>query len=195
MGNLITLEEYKLDQGLNKADKDEQLSILISQVSDIIKKYLNMNLVPSGTEVTEIINLDYDSDTIFLDNYPVANIVSFTALDLYGVDSTVRLPVPTSTYILDGENGKLLRTAGYWPRGKGILTVTYTVGGPATEEEVSPALKRAAIDLVKYYEKTEYVDSKSIRGTTINNSTGTGNANSPSTNFPPHIQRILDMYR
>lgn len=195
MTNLITLEEYKTDQNLTKADQDAVLEQLITQVSAIINAYIGKSFVAGGTEVNEIISLDYDSDVIFLDNYPVESIVSLESFGpLYPYDSTVRFPVPDTVYILDKEDGRLIRTSGVWNKGQGVISVTYIVGGASDVTEVPAELKRVTIDLVKYYKHEEYKDSKSLKGATINNNTGSGNSNSPSTNFPPHIQRILDLY-
>lgn len=196
MADLITLDEFKTDQGLTKGDQDAVYEQLITQVSAIIQAYIGKKFLNGGTVVNEIISLDYDSDVIFLDNYPVESITSLEAFGtVYPYDSTVRLPVPESLYILDKANGKLLRTSGYWPTGKGVIDVTYVMGGASDVTGVPPELKRVAIDLVKYYKQEEYKDSKSLKGATINNNTGSGNSNNPSTNFPPHIQRILDLYK
>lgn len=195
MTNLITLEEYKVDQGITKADEDERLSQLISQVSTIIQDYLKKKfIVDDGSGpvvVTETISLDYDSDTVFLDNYPIGEILEFTVVEQgYPYDSTVRLPVAASEYIVDYEDGKLLRTTGYWRKGRAAIQITYTLKPLASVDMIPMALKRVAIDLVKYYRKEEYKESKSLNGASINNNNG-----AVAKDFPPHIQKVLDLYR
>lgn len=197
MGNLITLDEFKLDKGLTKSDEDARLEQIISQVSEIIQTYISKDYSLAGSEVTEIIDLCYDSDVIFLENYPIDSIVEITTLTPHLYDSTVFWPLEDAEYILDGPNGKLYRTKGIWPQGRGVLKVTYKLAGDASAgaDNVPATIRRAAIDLVAYYRYEEYKDSKSTKGSTINNSTGSGNKNVSDTSFPPHIQRVLDLYR
>jgi len=197
MANLITLEEYKAAKNMTKPDMDEVLQILITNTSAIIQAYIGRNLFNSGEPIEEYINLDYDTRNIYLDQYPVNEIISIDVYDnrpLY--DSTVHFPIYPSSYILSPKEGMLMRTGGgpgdcYWPQAP--IKVVYTAGA-IDDKGIPPELKQATIDLVTYYHKEEYKDSKSIRGATTNNNTGSGNSNSPSTNFPPHIQRVLDLF-
>jgi hypothetical protein len=194
--DLITLQEYKTAKAMStKTDQDAQLSHLISVASDLIQTYLNRNFISTGDEV-DYFSLDYDTDVLYLDKYPVSELVSINEIDPQLNDSTIHFPVDQSTYILDPQYGKLIRTnRRFWPQGFGAVVVTYRTV-ESTAENVPPAIKQAVIDLVTYYHKEEYKDSRTIMGTTVNNNTGTGtNANSPNTSFPPHIQRVLDLYK
>jgi hypothetical protein len=68
------------------------------------------------------------------------------------------------------------------------LEVTYTAG--YTNDTFPEDLKLALMDLVTYYEETESKPTKSMLGGTLDNPLPYL-ANS----FPPHIRRILDLYR
>jgi hypothetical protein len=118
-------------------------------------------------------------------------------LNPYGYDSTVHFPVPTSTFYLDSEQGKLFRTGGgYWPQGPGAVIVTYRAGYPGGNLTIPADLRQATMDLVTYYFKEEYKPSMQTRGATITNAVGGNSRGSDlSTKFPPHIQRILDLYK
>jgi len=194
MANLITLDEYKTAKGLQKNDQDGVIETLITNASAIIQTYIGRQLFNNGEPIDEIIGLDYDTNVVFLDQYPVREILSLEALDNSYYDSTVHFPIAPSSYLLDSKEGKLIRTGrnAYWPQGPNAIKVTYTAGS-LDENGVPPELKQATIDLVTYYMKEEWKDSKSTRGATINNNTGTGNSNT-GTNFPPHIQRVLDLF-
>lgn len=192
---LITLEEYKTLNKITKTEEDEVLQMLIDNVSAIIQSYIGRPLWNTGELLEEVIDIDYETDSIYLDQYPVNELVSVTQIDPSYADSSVHFPVALSTIVLDRKNGKLIRTGhkNTWPQGRGAVIVQYEAG--PMFNTVPLELKQAASDLVKYYKNEEYKDSKSMRGATINNNTGSGNSNSPSTNFPPHIQRVLDLYK
>lgn len=207
MQDLITLEEYKLSRGIGKQDQDQQIALFIKSASDIIQTYLGTDFLTDDTApVTEVISNDYETDVIYLDHYPIQEVTSVQELNTYLWDSTVHFPVPANNYVVDKLNGKLIRlNKTYWGRGPGAVIVTYTK--PAKVEidfdniehpsdVVPPAIKQATIDLVTYYLKGEYTDVKQLRGAVINN-TGGGYSSrfNPPTQFPAHIQRILDMYK
>jgi hypothetical protein len=196
MIDLITLDEYKLAKGLSKNDQDDRLNMLIRNASSIIQAYLGRSFSDEDEDITEVFSLDYDARILYLDKYPVSDIVSITEIDPYGYDSSVHWPVPSATYFLDASLGRLIRTdGGYWPQGAGAVVVTYRAGYPVGIENVPAELKQATIDLVSYYKDEEYKPSKQTRGATITNAVGTGRSGDLSTAFPPHIQRILDLYK
>jgi len=195
--NLITLQEYKSYYGLNKPDNDGKLNQLISSVSALIQTYTGRQY-DDGTMVTETISLDYDTDTIFLSHYPVQQITSISETARYTTDSTVHVPlVYESDFILNKADGTLLRqyrVGGFanWPVSPGIITVSYVTGNATdtgTPADVPADLKLAAIMLVNYYEKDQFVQAKSIAGTSQTNTMVQGE------DFPKHIQVLLDRYR
>jgi hypothetical protein len=198
MVDLITLDEYKSARGLNNAKDDPILQALITDVSDIIEIYLDRKITQSGP-IEEVISLDYDTPDIYLENYPIMGPVTVTGIDPSYYDSTVHFPIQETTYIVDYAKGRLIRIGGKcprWPQGQNAITVNYTAGANNPQDvEVPAALKRAAMDLVTYYKDEEYKPSKSMMGTSTTNAVvGTGSTGY-STKFPPHIQRVLDLFK
>lgn len=192
MENLISLEEYKLAKGLSKSEHDDQLNMLIRNVSSIIQTYLGRNFSDTGEIHSEVLSLDYDTQTLYLEKYPVSEIISITEADPYGYDSSVHFPVSSSNYFLDMKYGKLIRVGSYWSKGPGAIIVTYRV---PEITEIPPDLKQATIDLITYYRDEEWKPSKQTRGATITNAVGGSRGTSYTTEFPAHIQRVLDLYR
>lgn len=196
MEDLITIDEYKTAKGLSKHDEDDRISWFITSASSIIQAYLERDFADTGNNITEVFSLDYDASILYLDKYPVSELVSVTEIDPYGYDSSVHWPVPTSSYYLDAAQGRLFRTGGgYWPQGPGAITVVYKAGYSGGTSVVPPDLKQATIDLVTYYRDEEWKPSKQTRGATITNPIGYSRGGEISTAFPPHIQRVLDLYK
>lgn len=193
--DLITLQEFKDFNGIKKPDDDDKHSMLISMVSALIQTYLGLDF-EGGKSVTETISLDYDTDVIYLDNYPISSITSVSESSRYTWDSSVHVPlVYASDFILDAEEGKLIRRytpGGFasWPVSPGIVTVSYVTGssGGLGSTEVPSALKLATIELVNYYKNEEFRQSKTIQGSSIVNTLAQDG------DFPKHIQVILDRY-
>ena len=198
MENLISLDEYKLAKSLSKTDEDDKIAWYIASASSIIQTYLGRTFSDTGNDITQIFNLDYDASVLYLDKYPITELVSITTIDPYGYDSTVHWPAPTSDYYVDLEGGRIYRTGStpYWPQGPAAVIVTYKAGYTGGIDAIPQDLKQAAIDLVGYYIKEEYKPSMQTRGATLTNAVAAPRGNTDfSDKFPPHIQRILDMYK
>lgn len=194
MINLISLDEYKTAKDIRKDDKDEVISQLITDVSALIQNYINYKFYDSEETHTQVFDLDYDATELYLDDFPVNDITSITEINPYYYDSTIHFPVPETIYREDLKQGRLIRLNGTWPQGYSAVEVTYTVGSALDPATIPPDLKRATIDMVNYYMAEEWKDSKQMRGASLNNNTGSGNTNTSTTDFPPHIQRVLDLY-
>jgi len=193
--DLITLQEYKDYHGLKKPDEDSKLTMLISSVSALIQTYIGRDY-EGGKTVTEVLTVDYDTDTLYLQNYPVDSILEISETSRYTVDSTVHVPLSYGAdYILAQADGALIRQRvpgglASWPMSPGLVTVTYLTGSAGGFETTVPAdLKLATIELVTYYSKEEYRQSKTIQGTSQVNTLAQGE------DFPKHIQVLLDRYR
>jgi hypothetical protein len=195
---LVTLEEYKAFVGATANPKDDaRISLLIASVSSLIQAYLGLDFT-GGKSVTEVISLDYNTDKIFLKNYPVSAPVTVTETDRYTWDSSIHVPLAyAGDYVLDAENGMLTRIAtpgGFanWPISPGVITVTYTTAskwGGFGAPTVPADLKLAAIELINYYKNDEFRQNKTTQGTSLENTLAQG------TDFPKHIQVILDRYK
>lgn len=198
--NLITLEEYKMYQNLgpNPAD-DIKDSFLINSVSALIQTYIGKNISTGGKFYTEIISLDYETNMIFLKHYPVQDVSIISESARYTWDSTVHVPlVYESDFTIDNEEGIIFRSyrvGGFasWPISPGTVTISYTTGASEDDwdgiDSVPFDLKLACINLVNYYKDEEYRQSKSAGGSSITNTLAQG------TDFPQHIQVILDRYK
>jgi hypothetical protein len=186
--DLITLAEYKAYQKTTKTDDDVKINLLIGMASNFIKTYLGSSLVDNYDDpITEVINLDYDTSVLYTAQYPIREIISITEYDSSHYDSTIHLPLdPTSDFILsndtiirrrDGRNFSWYRCGG-----NSVIEIVYTAG----YETVPNDLKLATILLVEYYLKENYIQNRTIMGTSITNVVSGG--------LPPYIATILDMY-
>lgn len=193
MANLITLEDYKLSQGLTDLKNDSRYEALITSVSQLVKTYCAATFVDYyAVDTTEYFNVDWESNVVQLRESPVISITSVEERSSYGADY-VLLTEAAFEYYLDPNTDSLLRTntTGYneWPLGPGAVKVVYKGGYLTIPED----LKLAVIDLVKYYFKEEYKERRTLAGASI--------ANSPTSTqwrnvgFPDHIKRVLDLYK
>lgn len=190
MANLITLSEYKTAKGIVKTDQDAIIEGLITTCSAIVTKTIEKNFYAAATTVTEVIDVDFESDVIYLINFPINSVTTVTAIDPTYPDSTVYFPVNLSTqYVVNLDYGSISRVDGeYWPMGRAAVTVVYTVG--TNPVSVPAELKQVTIDIVTYYLKEEWKENRSMMGASMRNEP----IYQSSTKFPPHIQRILDLY-
>lgn len=190
MTNLITLAEYKTAKGIVKTDQDAIIEGLITTSSAIVVKTIEKSFYSAATTITEVIDVDFESDALYLNNFPINSVTTVTAIDPTYPDSTVYFPVNSSTqYIVNLEHGAIYRVDGeYWPMGRAAVTVNYSVG--TTNVTIPAELKQVTIDIVTYYLKEEWKESRNMMNASMRNEPIYG----ASTKFPPHIQRILDLY-
>ncbi len=187
MTDLITLEDYKTYKGMAKTDQDGKITFLISSVSALIKAYCGQSLIDNWDEpLVEDITLPYDTNQLYLNAYPIREIVSVEeAFGGYmgGLDSTIHIPVIFNTgYGFSIGSGKLTRVGGNWSR---TVRVTYKAGYETVPEQI----KLAAIELVSYYFNEEWKPSRSMQGTSL-----AGPA-PESGGIPKHILPMLDTYK
>ena len=190
MTNLITLAEYKAAKGIVKTDQDAILEGLITTSSAIVTKIIEKSFYAAATTVTEVHDIDYDSEVLFLDNFPINSVASVTAIDPEYHDSTIYFPVTADTqYVVNLSMGTITRVDGeYWPQGPAAVTAVYSVG--TAPVAIPQELKQVTIDIVTYYFKEEWKETRSMMGASMRNEP----LYQSSTKFPPHIQRILDLY-
>lgn len=187
--DIITLQEYKSYQGLKNPDNDPKITFLVSAVSNLIKAYTGLHFGDGVTPITDTYSFDYDTNSIYLNTYPVASVQSVTILgstNIYPYDSTVHWPytVGTDYYLSDGILNKI---SGYWPQSPATIQVTY-MGGFASDE-IPQDLQLAAIQLIEYYVQEGYKTTRQISGTSVVNQT------TKDPVLPPHIRAILDSYK
>ena len=193
MANLITLDEYKLSQGLNDLKNDDRLEILITSVSQLVKTYCANSFVDYVTEdKIEFFNVDWESNIIQLTECPVISVTSVEERYNYGADY-VAITEADSEFYLDLSSDSIYRTttSGYidWAIGPGSVKVLYKAGYVTVPED----LKLAIIDLITYYWKSEYKENRHIMSATISNVVTSSRWR--NIGFPDHIARVLELYK
>lgn len=196
MSDLITLQEYKDFVGKTKADDDAQLNVIIPAVSNIIKAYLG-NTAPDDptTPIEEYVYLDYETDKIFTKYWPIRELISVEESNRYTWDSSIHVPLTANSdyYLI---NDAIVRVPGgttsfsTWPMAPGVVKITYTAGevdglGAGVIDE---AIKLAAIELTTYYLKKEYIQNRSMMGSSLQTYVDTQG-------MPSHIRRLLDEFK
>lgn len=185
MTDIITLTDYKTFKNLTKDTEDTRLTIIISAVNNLIKAYLNRPIGSVDENIVEYVNLDYGTNVIFPENWPISEVVSITEIPYgYTYDSTVHFPLNYNTEYTVGKD-RIYKTNGHWRQGPQAVRLEYKAGF----EFIPSDLRLAALELVDYYHKNEYMQSRVAGNTTITNVV-TGNAE-----LPPHVRVILDNYK
>ena len=194
MANLITVEEYKESEGIEKPKDDLRLNYLIPSVSQLVKTYCGNSFVDYySTNKIDTINIDWDTHIVQLTESPVNTIVSVEERDTYE-DSYNTLTTTAHEYYLDTATDSVIRTTGgssykNWRRGPGAVRVTYTAGYSTLPLD----LRLAVFDLITYYLKDEHKERRSIAGASMQNQASTSQRNNVA--FPDHIKRVLDLYK
>lgn len=194
MTNLVTLQEYKEQQGLSSTKEDVRIDSLITSISQLVKTYCGTSLIDHyTTDKVELFSPTRRTSFIQLSETPIVSITSVEERDSYE-QSYKTLTTTAYEYFLDETTDMLFRTTagsqyGYWPTGPGAIRVTYKAGYEYTPED----LKLAVFDLITYYLKDEHKARRTLSGATVENSnTSTQNMN---VGFPDHIKRVLDLYK
>lgn len=194
MANLVTLQEYKEQQGLSSTKDDVRIDSLITSISKLVKTYCGSSIIDYySTDKVETFTLSRRTSYIQLSDSPVVSITSVEERDSY--DSAYKtLTEANYEYYFDDLGETLHRTTpghtqAYWPVGPGAVKVTYKAGFESTPED----LKLAIYDLITYYLKDEHKQRRTLSGATMENQ-GTTSQNG-NVGFPDHIKRILDLYK
>lgn len=192
---LITLDCYKDYKGINSSTKDGRFQNLILQVSALIESYCNRNFIYYSSN-NKVEQFDAKTNKVFLNVFPVISVSSVTTSTDGGLtQTTLTENSPTKDgYYVDIENGTVmtqndnLNFLTSYDTAYRSLEVTYNAG--YTVETLPADLKLAVQDLVHYYDSNEKQPTQSLLGATVDNA-----APYIANSFPPHIRRILDLYR
>jgi hypothetical protein len=190
--DLITIDEYKLSQGLTDLKNDDRYQSLITAISQLVKTYCAADFVDwFATPLTEVFNINFETDFVQLRESPVVAITSVSSRESFTGDYTVL--TADEGYYLDLRTDTIYRMSGDfqvdWPMGPGAVKVVYTGGYQSVPED----LKLAVIDTVKYYFKEEYKERRTLAGASMSNSTTSTQWR--NVGFPDHIKRVLDFYK
>jgi hypothetical protein len=194
MTNLVTLSEYKLQQGISSSKEDERTDSLITSVSQLVKTYCGNSFIDYYTNpYIEEFTLSYNTYALQLTESPIVNVSCVEIRDNYS-SKYVMLDEMKQDYYVDHLTDSVMRThtgSGfkYWPTGAGSVKVTYRAGFEACPED----LKLAVYDIITYYLKDEHKVRRSLSGATTENQGSSSQWANPG--FPDHIKRILDLYK
>ena len=198
MANLLTLDEFKLLEGINSTQNDDKFEQLLTGVSTLVRNYTGQTFDTyiGSPGKTELFDIQWDSHAVQLEETPV--------IEITGVFERKTQGEAYTELFRDGTNGKyewyfdpltesVIRTheSGHYrtfPFGVGSVKVTYTAGYTSIPED----LKLAVADIVTYYHKQEYKQQQTIGSTTREGAVATIRNDS---GFPDHIRRVLDLYR
>ena len=199
MANLITLDDYKILEGINSTTSDEKFEYLITAVSKLVRNYTGQEFdaYAASPGKTELFDVQWNTYVVQLAETPVINILnvyeratqseSYTELFANGTNSQYEwyFDPMTETVFRTYEDGSYRD----WSKGVGSVKVIYTCGYTSIPYD----LKLAVADLITYYHKDEYKERQSI-GSASREGVGTSAVrNDPG--FPDHIRRVLDLYR
>jgi hypothetical protein len=188
---LVTLDEYKVAEGIAGTSKDDQLDPLIASVSQLVKTYCGNSFVDYiTTNRIDTFNIDWTTHRVSLEECPVISIVSVEERTSYGSPYNT-LTTDNFEYYLDPRTDCIFKTNSSgrpvnWAKGIGSVRVTYNAGYDPLPED----LRLAVYDLINYYFHDEHNPRKTLSSATIENQ-GTGSGKG----FPDHIKRVLDLYK
>ena len=201
MADLISLDDYKVLEGVNSTQYDEKFETLITSVSQLVRTYCNNQFDAYATSpgVTQLFDIQWDTYVVQLKHSPVISITNVYERTSQGAAYTELLadgngsPAQYSWY-LDSISDSIFRTqesGAYknWPRGVGAVKITYLAGYTSLPED----LKLAVADTITYYHKDEWKERQTIGSATREGAGSSAIRNDPG--FPDHIRRVLDMYR
>lgn len=180
----ITLEEYKNYAEITSTNEDRKLINLIENSTDFIKVYCGLDF----TQNTYTEELDLEGRYVFLSQLPV---VSVTSVKYYDDTGTLSDAVDAAEYRIFKEEGMLsvsydLYALIYYSKyTEKQVQVVYQAG----YSTIPNSIKQATMDLVKYYQKSEYLPVMSANVRTIDYDV------MHSVSLPPHIRRMLSIYR
>jgi hypothetical protein len=188
MADLITLEEYKEQEGITSPKDDLRLNRIIPSVSQLVKTYCGNSILDFySTNKVETFNIEYGTNLIQLTESPLNTVISVEERG-NPTESYVILDDTTDFYV-DTTTDSIMLHSRNFKKGYGAVKVTYTAGYPECPED----LKLAVYDLVTYYLKDEHKERKTLGGATVQNQASTTQRNNVA--FPDHIKRVLDLYK
>jgi hypothetical protein len=190
MANLITIDEFKTYKGINSEDDDPIISLLIGSVSSFFKEYTDRTLIDYAhkDKVEYFDALTYPE--MYPKEFPLRSVTSLEVSSDGGVTYTTL--VENTDYFVDTQADILINNTGNVGFTTGTIThksgkLTYQGGYDKTPQD----LKLAAMDLIEYFRKGEHANSMSMQSSTVTNPV----FELPGSYLPPHIKRVLDLYR
>lgn len=191
---IITLDDYKLFEGITSTKNDDQLEALLDSSSALIETYCNTKFTQyaEAPGAEEIFDIQWDTHVVQLKYSPVISVILVLERSAQNQAYT---PLSLNTYdwYLDRVTDSIFRTNpdgsyALWPKGVGSVAVNYTAGYTSAPEDI----KLALVDLVTYYFKDEHRVNRSLGSASTQNQV---TSSIRDAGFPDHIKRVLDLYR
>jgi hypothetical protein len=188
--NLVSIDEYKEHEGISSSKEEARLESIVPSVSQLVKTYCASSFIDYfSTNKTEVLNIEYPTQYIYPIEVPVNTIVSVEESTDAGINYSV---LDSTAYFLDKSTDAVIRIvsgkAAPWAEGPGAVRITYTAG----YSSVPADLRLAVYDLITYYLRDEHKERKTLAGASIQNE---GVQSRYAVQFPPHIKRVLDLYK
>lgn len=181
--NLITRQEYKQYMGINSANQDGEIDVLIPKVSEFAKTYCKRTFIDYANDpYVEVVDGGYQN--IFLRETPVLSIASVSVSTDYG--QTYTKINKFIDWVQQGDSIRTLNPQGVFQSLIQGYKITYFGGYESVPED----LKLAVMDLLTYYKDNE----AAVKSTKAAGTNTTQIEYIQSSSLPAHIRRILDLY-
>lgn len=197
MTDLVSLSDYKEYKNITSSTRDGKFQAIITQASALVENYCARKFVDyaSSPGVTEW--FDAKTEIVQLKHFPLVQVNSvYTSIDGGITQTALTQDDPSyAGFFVDLENAQVrTQTTGTkfltsYNTPYRSLEINY-FAGYEDRDALPEDLKLAIMDIVTYYEDQENKPTQTLMGATVENALPY-NANS----FPPHIRRILDLYR
>jgi hypothetical protein len=194
--DLIELDEYKEYKQINSATRDGKIQTIITQVSALVENYCARTFLDYASSPGFTEWFDSNTEIVTLTQFPLIGVNSVNTSIDGGITQTAMTENSTDYdgYYVDLENaqvrtqkmGNKFLAKNYYNTPYRSLEINYYAGYTSLPQD----LRLAVMDLIAYYEDQENKPTQTLLGATIENALPY-TANS----FPPHIRRILDLYR
>jgi uncharacterized phiE125 gp8 family phage protein len=139
---LLTLEELKTHLGITDTSQDDMLQDIVDAIDPLFKGYLGRDI-----ELTTYTSELYDgpgTNLLVLNQAPIVSVTSVLVFDTEyeAVTLEERTEGTDGYYIKDADNAILYRWTP-WPRGRGMIEVTYSAGYETIPADITLAAKIA----------------------------------------------------
>jgi hypothetical protein len=200
MTDLVTLQEYKDFKNITSDTQDSEIQEIITTVSAFVERYCDRVFIDNASAPGVVEFWDGNTSAVQLKQFPVISVDYVGVSDDGGVTYTqlVENSSGKDGYFVDDENDELVwvltqiagdRFIAAYDTPYKSLQIRY-LAGYSTVNSIPADLKLVCFSLIEYYLEEQYTPAKTLAGATIDNPIG---LNGPG--LPPHIRRILDLYR
>jgi len=192
--DLVELDDYKEYKQLTSVEQDANRTALITYISALVENYCNRKFLEYASSPGIIEYYSALTNRVYLNHFPIIEVYS-VEISSDGGQTYTTLTENSSNkdgYVVDADNGVIMTQLQYQP----FLSYcdlefnSFKVSYKAGYEELPADLKLAIFDLIHYYEKEEQSIRKSLMGAQLENAMPFN-----ETDFPPHIKRVLSLYR